>query len=256
MQILAHRTAMINAPPNSLEGLNFCWDRGVNVAECDLSFTSDEKPIIWNNEDEHLLKKPVRFINGYTFEEIKKLERKDSEESLLDISDLWRFLKTHPAFVVLFDVKYYDGDFWGVVSQISSFFIRLTVQEVIEPAIAMGLASQIGFVTFEGGSGLLKTAKKVSRNIRTNLIVIRPWAKITGHLGYLDGITVGWGWRGWNHWRLCPGQVERLVEEIKNSGREIWGGLAKNSFHVKWLEQYRFNGVWTDNLDMVKEVLR
>lgn len=267
MKILAHRTAMTNAPPNSLQGLSFCWLRGVSVVECDLSFTRDEKPIIWHDDDNHLLKLSGRpagvrtLISKMTLEEIRGLERKDSSEKLLVTEDIWNFLKTHPGFIILFDVKYYgkrfgiEADFWGIVKRISPRLIGLTLQHVVQPAMEEELTSQIGFVTFDGGRELLETIKSVDRSIFTSLIVVQPWFQAADCLKNIDAVTVGWGWHGRNHWWLCPERVERLVDEVRKSGRKVWGGLASSASHVEWLEYHGFDGIWADDIEMVREIL-
>lgn len=261
MRILAHRTAMANAPPNSLAGLQFCWARGINVAECDLSFTRDKQPIIWHDENNNLLAQPIHSINKLTLEEMRGLGRKDCEERLLILDDIWSFLKAHPGFRILFDIKYYhkkiciEADFWGVVKRIPRRLVDLTLQRVVQPAIEAGLIDQIGFVTFTGGKELLGAVKKIDRRVFTSLIVVQPWIKIADHLAYVDAVTVGWGWRGLNHWWLCPGRVERMVEEVKKNGREIWGGLARNSSHVEWLMYHGFDRTWADDINMVRKVL-
>lgn len=267
MEILAHRTAMANAPPNSLEGLNFCWSQGIRIVECDISFTKDEKPIVWHDDDNHLLKLSGRpagartLISEITLEEIGGLERNDSSEKLLVMEDIWNFLKAHPGFIILFDVKYYfkqygiEADFWGVVGQIPMRFINLTFQQVVWPAVFEDLENQIGFVTFDGGKRLLQEVKGNRPSIFTSLIVVQPWFRVAECLEYIDAVTIGWGWRGRNHWWLCPGRIERLVEEIKEGGRKIWGGLADNASDVEWLAYHRFDGVWADDINMVREVL-
>lgn len=261
MQILAHRTAMANAPPNSLEGFKFCWTRKIGIVECDLSFTKDGQPIIWHDEDNHRLKRPAHSIGELTFKEIRELERSDFPEKLLTLEDLWVFLKTHPGFRVLFDVKYYhkkfgvEADFWGVVTKIPSWLINLTFQHVIYPAVAMNLTDQIGFVTFDGGKRLLQDIKNTIPRVFTSLMVIKPWAKITDCLEYIDIPTIAWGWRGKNHWRLCPGSVERLVSEVHRNGRKIWGGLARGSSDMEWLIRHGFDGAWVDDIEMARQVL-
>ena len=255
MQILAHRTAMANAPPNSLQGFHVCHREGVKIIECDVNFTFDGRSVIWNDADRHRLSKSVFSVDNYTLEELTNLKRKDSNEPLLGVNGVLFFLRNHPECRVLFDIKYHHEDLMGIILKIPSYFIRLTIQEVIGPAIAMKLTNQIGFVTFEGGARLLKAAKESSRDIQTNLIVVRPWVGISRHLEYLDGVTVGWGWRGRNHWWLCPGRVERLVEEVKKSGRKIWGGLARNYSHIEWLQYHGFEGVWVDDIVMARSVL-
>lgn len=261
MEILAHRTAMANAPPNSLEGLNFCWSQGVRVVECDVSFTKDEKPIVWHDEDNHRLKPSIESINELTLAEIRRLKRKDSDESLLGLDNVFEFLKTHPAFRVLFDVKCYfkrygiETDLWGVVGQIPMRFINLTFQHVVWPAVFEDLENQIGFVTFDGGIRLLQEVKENRPSIFTSLIVVQPWFQIADCLKYTDALTIGWGWHGRNHWRFFPGSVERLANEAHQNSRAVWGGLVRNESDIEWLAYHGFDGVWADDINMVREVL-
>lgn len=267
MEILAHRTAMANAPPNSLEGLNFCHSQGIRTVECDVSFTKDGQSTIWHDDDNHLLKFSDRpagartLISEMTLKEIGELERNDSSEKLLVMEDIWDFLKTHPGFRILFDVKYYrrsigiEADFWGIVKRISPRLVDLTLQHIVRPAMGEELISQIGFVTFSGGRELLETVKDIDRRILTSLIVVQPRFQATGCLKYTDALTIGWGWHGRNHWWLFPGSVERLVSEARQNGRAVWGGLARNESDVEWLAYHGFDGAWADDVDMAREVL-
>lgn len=255
MQILAHRTAMANAPPNSLEGLKLCCARGINIVECDLSFTRDKQPTIWHDQDNYLLEHSKFSIKDLTLEEAKKLKRRDCNEVLLTLDDVWYFLKSHPAVQILFDIKYYINDIRGVVQPPSQHFINLAREHIIGPAVRMGLIQQVGLVAFEGGRELLRSSKEINGDIFTSLIVVRPWLKISDDLRYIDAVTVGWGWRGLNHWWLCPETTEQLVCQAKNSGRKIWGGLASKESHVEWLTYHGFDGIWADDLDTVREVL-
>jgi len=254
MEILAHRTAMDNAPPNSLEGFCFCGEKGIKIIECDLSFSYDGQPVIWNDHDNHLLQRPIRSIGEHTLYELQKRERKDSDEFLLGIGDIWNFLQDHPKCRVLFDVKYYSRDLWGIVKRIPTHLVRLTLQEVIEPAITLKLINQIGFVTFEGGVRLLKTVKDVLPEIHTNLMVVWPWARISGHLNYLDGITIGWD--GWNHWqKIFARSAERLILTARESGLKVWGGHANSLENRQWLVDSGFNGMWTNDIVTAKKYL-
>lgn len=267
MEKLAHRTAKANAPPNSLEGLKFCYSQGIRIVECDVSFTKDEKPIIWHDDDNHLLKLSDRpagarmLISEMTLEEIRGLERNDSSEKLLVMEDIRNFLKTHPGFRILFDVKYYwkrfgvEADFWGIVGRIPRHLIDLTLKHVVRPAMEEGLIGQIGFVTFSGGRELLETVKSIDRRIFTSLIVVQPGFQAVDCLEYVDAITIGWGWHGRNHWRFFPGSVERLVSEARQNGRAAWGGLVRNESDLEWLVYHGLGGAWTDDIDMVREIL-
>lgn len=50
MNILAHRTAMANAPSNSMEGLRLAHFNNVYGAECDLVFI-DKKAYVWEDKN-------------------------------------------------------------------------------------------------------------------------------------------------------------------------------------------------------------
>lgn len=259
MQILAHRTAMLNAPPNSLEGLKYCWLHGVNVAECDVSFTKDAQPIIWLDANGLNLKlsefkrnRPV-FIEKMKLEEINNLERQDSSEKILTLEEVFDFLKKHPTFRVFFDIKYYSSDLGGIFRQISSQFINLTFQKVIQPAILSGLDSQIGFIVFDGGKRLIRRIKEDAPSVFTSLIVTKPWAQIVDCLAYVDAVTIGW--KMYNHWYLFSNKLQKLIEETKKNKRVIWGGIAKNKFDLEWLERRGFSGVWVDDINMAQEIL-
>lgn len=256
MEILAHRTAMANAPPNSLAGLQFCWEHGINVAECDASFTADDQAIIWHNHDNHLLVKPVRSIQNHTLLEMLMLERRDCRERLMQLSDIWNFLASHPGFTVVFDIKYYNSDLGGITNLIHTRLICLAMRLIVEPAVKMGFNRQIGFVTFRGGNELLAEAR--ARKIFVTSMVIWPFSKnnVCIHSQFVDAITIGWGLGNLNHWwLLSENKLERLFRNIRANGCRLWGGLANKSEQIEWLQYWGFDGAWTDDIVMAKEVL-
>lgn len=239
MNILAHKTAMANAPPNSLEGLEHCYKQGVADVECDIVFKDDE-PYIWESES--------------------------IPNNAIKLKDVWPFLKYHPGIRIFFDIKYYDqkgripswplalGDIQGHFARMPDDIFRKSLMKIIGPARQKGMLDRIGFVTFLGGARFLKTAKEIDASIRTDLIIIFPWTRISKHFEYLDSITVGW--KDINHWKLFPCLLRRILRQAHKSGVGVNAGVANSKTEFRWVVGYGFDGMWTDNIIAAKNFLQ
>jgi len=255
IKILAHRTGMGQYPPNSLAGLKGCFADGAFGFECDLTFlSSEEEPFVWLKSMKRILKSPLVKLEQMSPSEIVGLGRIDCDEKILPLGVVFDFLEQYPL-RAYFDVKYYGMDVFGQLRPISSHLLDLTARKVIRPALRRGLANRIEFVTFGGGSDLLQLAKEVNGCIGTNLIIALPWLTVDQHLDYLDSITIGWKRPNpWN-WPWCAGRLERLLEAARSSGLKVYGGLADTKEEVRWLKEKSFDGIWTNQVSLVRDVL-
>src|SRR3990172_11339670 len=105
--ILAHRTGVARAPENSMQGFLQCSRDGADALECDVTFTKDGEPFVWDIASVRLqnTKKP---LSEMTFCEARKVARRDCAEGLMHLNDTWSFIETHPRIKIYFDVKYYS----------------------------------------------------------------------------------------------------------------------------------------------------
>ncbi|OGN11713.1 MAG: hypothetical protein A3C71_02975 [Candidatus Yanofskybacteria bacterium RIFCSPHIGHO2_02_FULL_43_15c] len=257
IKILAHRTGMGRFPPNSLVGLRGCWADGVFGFECDVSFLSpQEEPFIWVKEMRRILQSPGAVLEKMTSREIAWLGRTDCGEKVLRLNDVFDFLEQYPL-QAYFDVKYYGLDLFGQLCPISRHLQDLAVRKIMRPALERKLADRISFVTFGGGWELLQLAKTVDARIGTNLMIGLPWLTIDDrHFDYLDAVTIGW--KGINPWRWpwCAGRLDRLLETARGHGLKVYGGLADTKKEIEWLVSKNFDGIWSNDVPLVRDILK
>lgn len=229
MEILAHRTGMAHAPENSLEGFAHCHESGAAAVECDITFI-DGAPYVWARGT-------------------------DESTPVLRLGDVLEFIETHPGMRVYFDVKFYDSHFAGHFCSVPEEVVELAVRTVIAPAMERGLESSIGFVTFRGGAELLRTAKKMSPAIATDLMVIFPWTRPQTYRAYVDAVTIGWDAAIGNHWEFFPGSLTYIIAQARVLGMQVRGGLANRAEDVDWLIGLGAEALWTDDVPYVGRYL-
>lgn len=274
-KIFAHRTGMgmKSAPQNSLRGLIKCSESGADGAECDITFTKDEKPMVWVNNMADLIKLRVPVIDSVSevdFKRAKNLARNDCDEKILTIEDIWGFLTEYRNIKIFFDVKNSGNgktriehmvDLRGHFADLKPEIINLADREIIQPAIERRLADRIGFVTFWGGAELLRLAKSRDQNIETSLILIMPWGgkcfwnSVNGHFQNLDSII--FGWKGFNQWKwIYPKKImERIMEKAREKGIAVNGGIADTKEAVRWCLDNKFDGIWTNDPENVRKLI-
>lgn len=260
--ILAHRTGMgiANVPENSREGLEKCYNNRVSGVECDITFTKDNEPVVWANTMQKHLESSEKFIPEMDLKDVLLLKRIDCDEKIMHISDIWEFLDSHPRMKIFFDVKLkgnsameHGGDLYAHFKKIPQGIIELVDKTIIQPAIKRRLCDRIGFVTFWGGTDLLKFAKERNDEIETSLILILPWigrypfSKAKKYFPYLDSVI--FGWKYFNQWQRIYTNflLHRIEKKFRNNNIKIHGGLANSKEEIWWCMNHEFDGIWTDN---------
>lgn len=248
MRLLAHRTGMANAPENSMTGFKQCFIDGAIGIECDITFIHGE-PFVWLDGMEKHLEIPCKSLHELSLDEIRALKRKDCNETILTINDLFAFIKQYPTRVYL-DIKYYSKDVGGELKTIPDDLITAVIDKIIQPAKEKRLCHKLGFVTFNGGIKLLKAVKKEDEEIATSLIVLSPWGKIAKHAKYLDSISIGWKYI--NHWKFSLRGLKKIIKKAKANKIWVYGGIANSEKEIRWLLKRDVDGIWTDDIPSVK----
>lgn len=242
-EILAHRTAMIDAPPNSLKGLEYCVSHGVRQIECDVTFVKGE-PFIWSTNDNSFLddaeKAALRLATNF----LKEINRTDCSEKIMGIDGVFDFLRRNDGVRIYFDVNDYSSDLMRQTRSIPEHVIGWVFDRIILPAKKAGLCEKIGFVTFNGGLDLLRAAKSTDLGIATNLIIPSPWGQIPENC--LSSITIGWKFINW--WQFFYGSFGKLLDSARKQRLQVYAGLANKASEVVWLTENEVNGIWTDSI--------
>lgn len=235
-KILAHRTAMAEAPENSLEGFKKCFSNAVDAVECDISFTKNGKAIVCT--------KAI-----------------DYNEDVLTINDIWEFISDFPQIKIFFDIKfsrYLTDDLSPHFIKIPPKVIELVKKEIIQPAKERKICHRIGLVGFWGCFDLLKVAKEMEPTISTSLIIILPWLgkfpwnSLNDYFSFLDTVIIGW--KKFNQWKVVPWSLvlDNIITVSKKAGKNVEGGVVNTEEEILWALKNNFYGIWTDNTTMVK----
>lgn len=261
-RILAHRTGMgiANIPENSLKGLKRCYDNRVSGVECDITFTKDNEPVVWLNLMDKHLETHEKIVSEMDLKDVLPLKRTDCDEKIMQMSDIWDFLDSHPRIKIFFDVKLksngvmeHRGDLYAHFKKMPQEIIDLTDKKIIQPAIERRLCDRIGFVTFWGGADLLKFAKERDEKIETALILILPWIgrypliEARKYFPYLDSVI--FGWKYFNQWQKIYTNfiLRRIEKKYRKRNIKIYGGIANSKEEIWWCMNHGFDGIWTDN---------
>lgn len=274
IQILAHRTAMGLAPPNSFEGFMKCAELQISGLECDISFTKDGRAIIWpettaglthNRRQKHAW--DIKLIRDIDFKELGEYRRSDCWEKVMDLESLWEAISVWP-FKVFFDVKLSNAVRAEHFSDLSAHFTAMPTEinilaekEIIQPALDRKLGRKIGLVSFMGGAELFKAAKEKEPAISTSLIIILPWlgrfpgSGLEEFFPFLDSLVIGW--KKFNQWTIPPWSLtlDRILAAAEKAGKKLEGGVANSEEEVRWILKNNFQAVWTDHPLAVKNFL-
>lgn len=268
-QILAHRTAMGLAPPNSFEGFLKCAELQIGGLECDISFTKDGRAVVWTETTAGLfspqtLKNPgyfekTKLIRDINLEELKRYRRRDSLEKVMDLENLWEMISVWPL-KVFFDIKLPNAARFEHLSDLSAHFIEMPVKiralvekEIIRPAQDRKLSHKIGLVSFMGGADLLRMAKEKEPAVSTSLIIILPWLGrfpwngLEKTLPFLDSVIIGW--KTFNQWTIPPWSwtQNRIMTVAVKAGKKMEGGIADTAEEVDWALKNNFQAIWTNH---------
>ena len=80
--VIAHRTCPLDAPENSLRGIDACRSRGADVAEIDVRLTSDGMPVLLHDRSLRRTTGVRRAVADTTHAELRDLRLEGTEERI------------------------------------------------------------------------------------------------------------------------------------------------------------------------------
>lgn len=106
MKLIAHRGASLERPENTLESLEYGSELGAYAVECDVRMTSDNRYVIFHDDDLKRIGKDERRVDDVTLNEMKALVEANGRH-LMTLEELFTY--KGKAFVLL-HIKLRDPD--------------------------------------------------------------------------------------------------------------------------------------------------
>lgn len=246
ISIIAHRGGKFRAPENTMLAFRTAMDDGADGFECDVKLTKDKEPVIihtkFNSDDISEIVQYKRNISLMTWPELKKYRILKSEENVPHLDDVLDFVQGN-------DIKCF------IEPKAMSFEL---INKIVKKISEANLFDKVYLITFFTRKRLLIHAKKINPQIKINVIIIWPLGNLEKVLNETHSDIITFGWRGFNLFSLFNKHfrfIENKINQLKKQRIKIHAGLANNKKDVRWCVKLNFDGIWTDDVVLVKNVI-
>ena len=206
MKLIAHRGASLERPENTLESLEYGSELGAYAVECDVRMTSDNRYVIFHDDDLKRIGKDERRVDEVTLNEMKALIEANGRH-LMTLEELFTYREK--AFVLLHIKLRAPGDeFFRMLADSPVGFICGTSSVRMTATAAKFFAPERILAFMEIGNSpdrdtILDSAKKYSE---AGAGIIRLWEQ------WLTIVTPG------DVKALCPGAEVFIMSNRQESG--------------------------------------
>jgi glycerophosphoryl diester phosphodiesterase len=251
MKVFAHRGGPTRAPENTLLAFRRALDDGADGFECDIALTKDGEPVVihkpfYTNSIAGQINQRGR-LDQFRWKDLK--EFKTQGQRIPHLSDLLEFVSSNR--VECF-----------IEPKIVSAHL---IEKIVVAAQHEDVIQKIRLVTFFHRRELLELAKRLDDRIATCVILVWPfgsWLE-SMRVAKADIVVPGWKrvtpWIRFNHMKALEAMgllnLKRKVREAHAASTPVYSGIADDEDTIKWLSELGVDGIFTDNVPLVKEVL-
>lgn len=239
MEIIAHRGQPLTNDQNTIAAFNRALDCGATGFECDVVLTADGQPVCCHPQRNRSLFALTGLnlnISTTTWEELTQVTV--GGEHIPHLHEVLSLVKSRKCACFL-EPKWCENDL---------------VEKIVRSVRAYGVEEQVQILTFATRRELLRISKNLEPRIKTAVILVAPVANWEMTLDRCCADNLVLGWKVLNQYTvfdLLGLRVRSRIARLRQTGKQIYGGLANDPQSIKWLLNQNVDGIFTDKVEMV-----
>lgn len=245
--IIAHRGAAAGGGENTIRAFQEALDAGASGFECDVRLTRDGEPVVlhtrFGDDDVSTILKTKRPFSSFSWRELRAASSERPFGPVPHLDEVLTFARDSGAEV-------------HIEPKEESLELLATLVKSIR---RYGVIEQVAVITFLTRQRLLRQVRELDRGIRTNAIVIWPFADLRRAVRRAEANVLTLGWRGFNQFR-CAGymglNIGARLRACREQGVKIMGGYGDSGADVSWLLDLGVNGIFTNRVELVGRVVQ